>query len=288
MSRRLIYIGITWAILCIVAVADLRADDAANGGDEIQVRTSVDPSEGAVVGQRVKLLVDVLAQDGWAKVKRANDFSVPGTQVVRYETQGTRLNETIGGRSYTGQRYQISLFPRQGGTVTVPAIAVEVEVTRWGSSAGKEVLKRQTLPVSFKVQVPPGAENIKGLISTTALTATQTWAPKQQQFKVGEAIKRTIELSGKNISGMAFTPLQFDTSEKVSVYPAEPQVNDHYDRGTLTGRRTETVTYVFAREGDVELPEIIVPWWDIEKQQLQKSVLPAMELEIAPSPTAHG
>ena len=267
-------------------VAGLCEDKAGDTSSGILIRTEVKPKDNMVVGQRVILQVDVLAPDGWAQIKGVRDFSVEGTQVVRYESQGTRLNETIQGRAFTGQRYELSLFPRRDGIVTVPSIPIEVEVSRWGSKDGKQSERVQTSEVTFQVRVPPGAEGVQGLISTPGLTATQKWEPEQQKFKVGEAIKRTIELSGRDISGMAFTPLHFKSTEMVSVYPAEPRVDDSFDRGTLSGKRIETVTYVFAGEGAIELAEIVIPWWDIDKKKLQQAILPALKLEITPSPMA--
>ena len=92
-------------------VAGLCTDDAVDDG--ILIRTDLKPKDNIVVGQRVILQIDVLAPDGWAQVKSIRDFSVQGAQVVRYETQGTRLNETIEGRAFSGQRYELSLFPQQ-------------------------------------------------------------------------------------------------------------------------------------------------------------------------------
>ncbi|MCP4257494.1 MAG: protein BatD [Planctomycetes bacterium] len=250
---------------------------------DILVRAEVSPKENVWVGQRVILKVDVLAPEGWAQIKSVRDFAVDGAQVVRYESQGTRLNETIQGRAFSGQRYELSLFPRREGNLTVPPVPIEVEISRWGSEGGKKSERIQTPEVNFKVQSPPGVEDVHGLISTTNIKANQKWEPKQQKFKVNDTIKRIIDMSGQDISGMAFTPVRFKSSKMVKVYPAEPRVDDSYDRGTLSGKRVETATYVFVSEGKVELPKIIIPWWDLQNKKLQQAILPGLQLEIAPS-----
>lgn len=288
MSRLFIPIGSLFLFLLTAVGVGLCSDDAADSAAGVLIRAVVKPQENIVVGQRVILRVDVLAPDGWAQIKQVGDFSIEGAQAIRYESQGTRLNETIQGRSYSGQRYELSLFPRRNGTMTVPSIPVEVEVSRWGGKNAKQSKQTSTPAVTFEVQTPPGAENIDGLISTSDLTATQRWEPRQEIYKVGDAIKRTIELSGRDVSGMAFAPLRFESNQMVSLYPAEPIVDDSFNRGTLNGKRVESVTYVFTAEGMAELPEIIIPWWDIEKKKLQRAVLEARRLEIVPAPTAAG
>ena len=282
------FLVILFLCLLFAAATGLCAEKLSYTALDILIRAAVTPGENIVVGQRVILQVDVLASDGWAQVKGVRDFSVEGARVIRYESQGTRLNETIQSRTYTGQRYQLSLFPWHQGTIAIPSIPVEVEISRWGSKTTKESKRVLTPKVTFQVKVPPGAEGVSGLISTPGLTATQRWDPKSQTFKVGEAIKRTIELSGQDISGMAFSPLNFKSTEIISVYPAEPRVDDSFNRGMLTGRRIETVTYVFVGEGPVELPEIVIPWWDIDQKNMQQAVLPSLKLEITPSPVVEG
>jgi len=284
MMRRFTLIVIFILFLLIVAAPGFSAENTSDIASNVLIRAAVAPRENIVVGQRVILQVDVLASEGWAQVTGVRDFSVEGAQAIRYESQGTRLNETIQGRTYTGQRYQLSLFPWREGTLTIPSIPVEVEISRWGSKTTKASQRVQTPKISFQAKIPPGAEGVTGLISTPGLTATQRWDPESQTFKVGEAVKRTIELRGEDISGMAFSPLNFNSTERVSVYLAEPIVDDSFNRGMLTGKRIETVTYVFAGKGPIELPEIVIQWWDIDQKKMQQAVLPSLKLEITPSP----
>jgi hypothetical protein len=256
----------------------------AAGREPIILRTAISPREEIWVGQRVDLQVDVLARDGWAQIKTIRDFTVPEAYVVRLETQGTRLSETISGHDYGGQRYELSLFPQQGGRISVPQISVVVEVRRWGDREDTQARQMETPAVEFDVKIPAGAENLRGLISTTELKAQQQWTPRLQEFTVGEALTRTIELSAPDVSGMAFSPLKFPAIDGLGIYPGEPVVADSYSRGSLRGKRTESVTYVFEEKGAFELPAIEIPWWDIDRKELKRIVLPSLEVEISGVP----
>ena len=142
-------------------------------------------------------------------------FEVPGAYVVRLQTQGTRLNETIAGVEYAGQRYELSLFAQKGGKITVPTIPIHVEISRSGDQAGTESHQLKTPTLAFDVKIPPGTENLKGIISTTELKAQQQWTPPPQEFKVGDAVKRTIVLSAADISGMGFYPVGVSYNQRV-------------------------------------------------------------------------
>lgn len=257
--------------------------------EPIIVRAAVgNADEDIWVGQRILLQVDVLARDGWAQIKSARDYEVPGAYVVRLQTQGTRMNEIISGVAYSGQRYELSLFAQKGGKIVVPPVPIDVVIRRWGDQAGTESRQLKTPAVTFDVQIPPGAEKIPGIISTTELKARQAWAPQSQAFKVGDAVKRTIVLSAVDISGMAFTPLVYPSISGVGIYTDEPAVEDRFNRGSLTGERTERVTYLFERDGNYELPEIDITWWDLVSKELKRVVLPSLEVRIAGGVGAEG
>jgi hypothetical protein len=199
---------------------------------------------------------------------------------LRLETQGTRLSETIEGDSFTGQRYEFMLFAQRAGTLTVPSVPVDVEVKTWGAGGGTGIHRMSTPSVEFLARTPPGAEGIRGLISTADLTANQYWEPETEDPMVGDALKRTITLRAKDVSGMAFAPISHNRIEDLGIYPGEPEIDDRFARGDLTGTRVETVTYVFERAGAFEIPDLELSWWDVGAGELKQLVLPGLSLQV--------
>ena len=259
----------------------------ASAADDIVLRSAVEPAE-AWVGQRVVLQVDVLAADGWAQIRRFGDLDLPGAYLIRSDSQGTRLRETIDGVSYTGQRYEISVYPQTPGAIALPPLTVEVTVKAWGTDAQPPAWQMQAPEVSINARMPPGAEAVRGLISTSRLTAGQQWSSAGDAPVVGDALQRTVTLQAEDVSGMAFAPLQTADLPGVGIYPAGPEVADSADRGSLSGRRTEAVTYVFERAGTVRIPEIRLTWWNVASETLETITLPGREIEIAPGPVGTG
>jgi hypothetical protein len=253
--------------------------DCALAAEPIILRTSVTPVT-PWLGQKVIMHVDVLAKDGWAQIKKVGDVEVPGAYLLRLETQGTRLSETIEGDSFTGQRYEFMLFAQRAGTLTVPSVPVDVEVKTWGAGGGTGIHRMSTPSVEFLARTPPGAEGIRGLISTADLTANQYWEPETEDPMVGDALKRTITLRAKDVSGMAFAPISHNRIEDLGIYPGEPEIDDRFARGDLTGTRVETVTYVFERAGAFEIPDLELSWWDVGAGELKQLVLPGLSLQV--------
>jgi len=256
---------------------------AASVAGDLILRTAVEPAE-AWVGQRVVLQVDVLGEDGWAQITRFGDAELPGAYVIRTDSQGARLQATINGVAYTGQRYEVSVYPQKSGAIEVPPLPVEVTVKTWGADASQDVQQKRTPALTINAMLPPGAEGVRGLVSSSRLTAAQQWTPANDSPRVGDALQRTVTLEADDVSGMAFAPLAYVDLPGVGIYPAEPEVSDSVDRGSLNGRRTETVTYVFERAGTVQIPDIRLTWWNVPKDKLETITVPGRELEVAPGP----
>jgi hypothetical protein len=272
--------------ICLILVAAWFCTNLpALAAEPIILRTTVTP-EDAWLSQKVTLHVDVLAKDGWAQIRKTGSAEVRGAYLLRLETQGTRLNETIDGDSYTGQRYEFMLFAQRAGEITVPPMPVDVEIRSWGADGGIQVHRLITPVVEFVARTPPGGEGIQGLISTSGLTANQVWDPEPDTPQVGDAVKRTITMRAADVSGIAFAPMLHSEIEDLGIYPGEPTVEDNFARGALTGTRIETVTYVFERPGEFALPGIVLNWWDVRNSELRRIELPGLSLQVSGDVTA--
>lgn len=271
------------ACYCVILFATwFMNSDRALAAEDIILRAAVTP-EKAWVGQKVVLHVDVLAKNGWAQLKKVGNTEVDGAYLLRLETQGTRLSEMIDGDSYTGQRYEFMLFAQRDGKLTVSPAPVDVEVKAWGTGGGT-LVERMMLPAAeFVARTPPGAEGLRGLISTSDLSARQKWEPETDSLQIGDALKRSITLRADDVSGMAFVPLRHKKIEHLGIYPGEPVVEDRFARGNLTGTRVETVTYVVEHAGEIEIPDIEFSWWDVGASELKHVVLPGLSLFVTAS-----
>jgi BatD DUF11 like domain len=262
--------------LCLALIPSLSAAE-----DAVILRASIEPKAGIWVGQQVRLLIDVLARDGWAQIHKFHPFEVSGASVLQVESQGTRLTDTVSAATWTGQHYEWLVFPQRAGAITIPPIVVDVETKDLATQEATPVPDQKTPAVAFQAALPPGTDQERGLISTTRLEAGQTLEPSTAELKVGDALKRSISLRAAGISGMAFEPVQYAPVVGVGTYPGEPVVQDVVDRGSLVeGRRTESLTYVFEREGNYVLPHVTVTWWDLGEKRLHREVLPGPHVRV--------
>ncbi len=249
------------------------------GAADVIVRLSAKP-DNPWLGQKVVLNLDVLAQDGWAQLKKVHDHEIGGGYVKRFETQGTRLQERIGGASYSGQRNEYLFFPQRAGELSIEPLAIDIEVKSWGAQASNEIVRQSTPRVTLQVRRPPGLEAAQAVIATPDFAATQQWQPQTTDLSAGDAVVRTVELQGADISAMVFPPLEREQLSGVGIYLAGPEVDDLYSRGDLTGKRTEKITYVMEEPGTHEAAELAFTWWNTRSEKLETATLPGMTFQV--------
>lgn len=251
------------------------------------VRASIATKGDIWVGQRVTLVVELLAPGIFNSAPAFDLPHVPGVVIMKPEDRPTLGSETIGGVSCTVQRHEFAVFAQRAGSVQVPGFSARFEAAERFGAPGQDYTVR-TPAVIFEAKMPPGAEKFATVITTRSLTVKESWAPEPGAGKVGAAFTRTITVEARDVPGMVLPSFALDPPEGLSAYPKPPEVTDRTERGELTGRRVETVTYVCEKPGDYKLPALVLAWWNPHDRKLNRENLPARTFTItgAPQPPA--
>jgi hypothetical protein len=267
------------ALALVLAATNARSQTPANPPN-IVVRTTMNPTTGAVIGQPIRLFVDVLFRDRMPWPPRVAIADVPGAQVFRFETQGLTMRDSIDGENYVGQRFEFAIYPRRGGELVVPGASItllDANGDPAGSAAGE--LTRA------EIAIPPGVDASQPVVATDSLTLQQHWAPDPTgPFKAGDALVRTITRTADDIPSLAMRDLAFSAPEGVRVYTDPPIRNDTAERGQGVGHRIDRTTYVFETAGQFALPAVTQPWWQLGSATLQRAIGEGHAVTVAAAP----
>lgn len=248
---------------------------------DVVVRQSVNPEAGAVIGQRVVLYVDVLFRGEMPRPPRVTLSDIPGLQAFRFETQGLTTRETLSGVDYVGQRFEFALYARRGGMFEISPAAVTL-LGADGQVTGHE----QGQAVHLEVTVPTGVDASQPVVATRRLTMSEEWSPDPKgTFKTGDAIVQTITRIAEDVPGLAMRDLAVPSPEGLRAYVDPAVIDDRSNRGVVSGRRADRITYVFEREGRFVLPAVTQPWWDLVDGTLKTADAAGVTIDVAASPT---
>ncbi len=240
------------------------------------------------VGQELELYLD-LWSDGFSFGDQL--FALPevkGGFLLQADTNTVKLNENRGGVQWQGLRYTFLFYPQREGRLEVPSFDVRFSVSA-GYGFDAEIFQFQTPSLVVETRLPPGVDSNELLVTTSSFSMAATWTPQpadedRVELKVGDAIKLEVKRLAQDVPGMVFAPLPDFLIDGLGVYPDTPQVSDRVNRGSLTGARTDSVTFIAQREGRYQIPGLRFQWWDPEQEVLAEKGIPALELEVIPNP----
>jgi hypothetical protein len=262
---------------------------SACGAEQARARAALDTDLPVWVGQQVAFHVDLLSPTLFSGTPAFDLPNVPGAVLMKVEEPPTLSTEEIDGATYSIQRHDFMLFPQRAGILVIPAFQVRFAVA---PAYGKPPVTQHVMldPLKIEAKMPPGAEGLSMLISTTDLTVDDQWSPALDkdhtvELKVGDALTRTLKRRTSDVPGMVLPPIHFGSFDGLGVYPKPPVVEDATQRGDFTGQRTDIVTYMCETAGTYRLPAVLLPWFDVDDQQVKRVELPAVTLKVTANPS---
>lgn len=242
------------------------------------VRTTLDPTDGIVIGQPVRLNVAVLFPGEMPHPPLVGVPEAAGAQILRFETQAVTIRDRINGRDYVGQSFEFIVFPRRGGEIAVPAPAVTL-LARDGDPAGSAA----GMAMRFSARVPDGIDPSGPVLVADSFSVSESWSPEPdgRQFRVGDAVVRTIRRQAAGVPALGMAEFRFEAPDGVRTYVDPPAIEDRSNRGSVDGHRTDKVTYVFEKPGMFALPALAQPWWSLADRQARTETLPGLTVTVA-------
>ena len=67
----------------------------------------------------------------------------------------------------------------------------------------------------------------------------------------------------------------------MNLYPDPPDIQRTFVDGRIVGTRVESTTLVPVIAGSIEIPEVSIPWWNINTDQQERTVIAATFINVA-------
>ncbi len=273
------------AMLCLLSSAN--AQDETDNSKIGRIRNDLITKSPTWVAQEVRFYVELMSPTLFSGTPRFELPEVPGVILMKEEGRPILGSTTVDDDSWTTQRHEFRAYAHRTGKITIPSFPVRFSVApAFGSPP--EVQRMKTAAMNFESRMPPGAEDVALLVSTTQLDANEKWSPslddeRKIKLQVGDAIRRQISMEAVDVPGMALPPIDFPKPSGLAAYPMTPEVSDKTNRGDLTGTRTDGITYVCEQPGEFTFPAMVITWWDLKRSELHRVTFDEVTVEIESS-----
>lgn len=196
--------------------------------------------------------------------------------------------KTINGLRHGVIEIRYALFPQQSGDLLIPSQLFSATTVASGSSLlgprpGKATqVKSPSIPLHVKPR-PASYPADAPWLPATRVTLVEAWSPEPDQAMHGEALTRSLLLKAEGLSGAQLPSVGTARIAGLRRYPDQPNLADEVDSNGLIGSREEREALVPTGSGELQLPAIEVVWWNTLEDRLERTVLAARTLQVAPN-----
>ncbi len=263
--------------------------NAPPGEADVFVTSEVDVDETFVQAQvlyRIKIYRAVATRQ-----PALREPTISGAETLIELAGDERQYEAVlNGRAYNVIERVIALYPQESGEILISPARFEARVLRDGRITGRKIFEARSHTVKvLPIPAPPAAYPNAAWLPARDVQLSEDWSRPPGEMEAGEPVTRVITLSAL---GQLETQLPAPAIPEVNglnAYTDKPELGRVLESGGIRGVRKDQYAIIGLAGGEVELPPVEVPWWDLEAGEWKVAALPARTLTIkggAPPPPA--
>lgn len=284
MRNRMPVTSAVWLILmichCCVTPRLLHAEQAGMTGQNrsfpvqrLRIRAWVEPGPTVVTTRQVRYIIEISTPTWFTEGTHVKPLELADAVVKQAGQFATNFVQNEKGNTWSVQQWTFFIYPMKEKTYRIPELPVEVSIA---DPQGENPLSGEvrTPPVRFSAVIPEELKNIKNWVVTSRLTVREHYSVQSDTYEVGDAIERRIDIKADDLPAMMLPVFTDRAVPGFAVYEDPPKIMDDVNRGQITGRRVERITYFVEKPGTYRIPARIYPWFNTNTGQIEKIELP--------------
>ena len=235
----------------------------------------------AYIGQPIELKVSVFTTTWFTKGIDVGNIQIDGGLTMYFRSVST--SKMINNTRYSGVEFYYNLFPTKEGVLEIPSLNIQVESPKEGDykGVGRSI---RTKPKKVMVNGIPFGYNQLDWLVASSFSVRGNWSASLENIKVGDVLQRTISrTAGSTLS--EFIPSSYwDSIPGVSIYPKRPLVNTKKSKTGVSASRSETVNYLFEKEGEVIIPKMEYMYWSLRTKRIYYKNVDSVVVNVGANP----
>ncbi|WP_428033620.1 BatD family protein [Amphritea sp.] len=197
---------------------------------------------------------------------------IPGSKIVPLGDK-QQYSRQMKGQSYHVTEQSYAIYPEQPGPLTIPAAHF---------SAGPGTPELSTDPITVDV-LPRVSQAVRGYWLPAFKLTLEDLTTAENNLLLGESQIRTLKISAEGLMADQLPALMPLRNELAQITVEDISLEQNVTAKGVVSSRTETIRITPAERGEVTLPEIIIPWWNINTDKSEQVRLDKVVLKVAPA-----
>ena len=219
---------------------------------------------------------------------RLSEPDIRGVEVLIEVAGEERSYESIlNGKAYNVVERVYAIFPQESGQVTIAPARFEARVLRDGRITGRKIFESEGINIVVNpIPPPPDGFPDAAWFPARDVTLSQTWSREPDRLPAGEPITRHITVTALGQLSTQIPVIDPAVADTIKIYPDKPELRDVAEASGIRAVRSDQYAMIGISPGEVHLPELQLPWWNIDAGEWQLASLPGTTINILPSANA--
>lgn len=210
-----------------------------------------------------------------SELKVTDALVIPLGEVRQYTT-------TVSGQRMGVYERRYAIFAEESGELIIPGQKFSANVVnsynRWSRGRPVSVIAE---PTRIQVKARPASYPQASWLPSNNVVIEDRWSKPNNEWQVGEPVTRTVVIKANGLSGSQLPSIIMPIVDGLKYYPDQSEYNDQSDNLGIQGSSQQSLAIVPTKSGRLLIPEVRIPWWNLEKNKLEYAVLPAQTIQIS-------
>ena len=148
---------------------------------QLRVQARLVPGEDVVVGETLKLQVDVLTDSWFTHGATLPELSLNGADVLAPNGEASHVSQSLQGKTFSGLRYTYRITPQRAQHVSIPALTVSATPAQ-----AEHELSAHIAPLQFSASTS-FCERMSAFGMAVTETPHESAVPVYQPFEAGSS-----------------------------------------------------------------------------------------------------
>ena len=254
--------------------------DAPPGEADVFVTSEVDVNQTYVQAQilyRIRIYRAVATRQ-----PALREPSITGAEaLVELAGDERQYESVLNGRAYNVIERVIALYPQQSGEIEISPARFEARVLRDGRITGRKVFESESHRITIlPIPAPPADRPDAAWLPARDVQLSEEWSRPPDEMTAGEPVTRIVTLSALGQIETQLPSIEVPDVEGLNVYADMPELGRAIEADGIRGVRKDQYAIIGLVGGELELPQLEVPWWDIEAGEWRVAILPSRTLTV--------
>ena len=210
-----------------------------------------------------------------------SEFKVTDAHVIPLG-EVRQYNTDINGQRMGVYERRFAIFAEESGELVIPGQKFTANIVnsynRWSRGRPVSIVAQ---PIRIEVKSTPSNYPKASWLPSPQLTVVDRWSKPYSEWQVGEPVTRTITLNAQGLSGSQLPKIDLTQVDGLKYYPDQSEHNDKTDTQGIYGFLQQSIAIVPTQSGRITIPEMRIPWWNLESNRLEYAILPTQTVVVA-------